>query len=217
MSEGPKFIAVLGVISLSQGLRSLSLHAFLTLKAILLYWATKNLQQVEVLGYGGQRCSTSFSFWQDLQGDAKVAEKENHQPTNNIAVEGQAENINESLESQGAGNDENVAQGNNETEETEADLPGYVEEDDKELEDKFKNHVKDKMKERDDLFDEMVVHEEQIRLGDAGWKARYYEVSKALHALFWRSVQRSKSNTRDVSIADLHSCRDFAALAFAEC
>ena len=27
-----------------------------------------------------------------------------------------------------------------------------------------------------DRFDEMVVHEEQIRLGDAGWKARYYEV-----------------------------------------
>lgn len=47
---------------------------------------------------------------------------------------------------------------------------------DKELADKFKSQVKDRMKERDDLFDEMVVHEEQIQLGAAGWKARYYQV-----------------------------------------
>lgn len=62
------------------------------------------------------------------------------------------------------------------SEEPESDLPNFVQ-DDKELAENFKNHVKDRMKERDDLFDEMVVHEEQIRLGDSGWKARYYEVS----------------------------------------
>ena len=28
-----------------------------------------------------------------------------------------------------------------------------------------------------DRFDEMVSHEEEIRLGDEGWKGRYYKVT----------------------------------------
>ena len=32
------------------------------------------------------------------------------------------------------------------------------------------------MKDKADMFDEMVQHEEKIRLGEAGWRERYYEV-----------------------------------------
>ena len=45
---------------------------------------------------------------------------------------------------------------------------------------KFNADISSMMKEKGDLFDEMVVHEEQIRLGEDGWKARYYQVSLSL-------------------------------------
>ena len=41
---------------------------------------------------------------------------------------------------------------------------------------KFNADISSRMKDKGDLFDEMVVHEEQIRLGEAGWKTRYYQV-----------------------------------------
>lgn len=47
----------------------------------------------------------------------------------------------------------------------------------KERTDQFNADINSRMKDRGDLFDEMVVHEEQIRLGEEGWKLRYYEVS----------------------------------------
>lgn len=47
----------------------------------------------------------------------------------------------------------------------------------KEHADKFNADISSRMKDRGDLFDEMVVHEEQIRLGEQGWKERYYQVS----------------------------------------
>lgn len=39
----------------------------------------------------------------------------------------------------------------------------------------FKNKLKEQVKEKADMFDEMIEHEERLRLGDAGWKERYYE------------------------------------------
>lgn len=44
----------------------------------------------------------------------------------------------------------------------------------RELAEAFKEKLKEKVKEGSDLFDEMVQHEERIRLGEAGWKERYY-------------------------------------------
>ena len=32
------------------------------------------------------------------------------------------------------------------------------------------------LKDANDRFDDMVQHEERIRLGEEGWKGRYYEV-----------------------------------------
>ena len=67
--------------------------------------------------------------------------------------------------------------GNEEENEPVVDLPPVTSEAEKKLAEDFKTQVKDRMKQRDDLFDEMVVHEEQIQLGEAGWKSRYYGVS----------------------------------------
>ena len=44
------------------------------------------------------------------------------------------------------------------------------------FQDQFNHHMSQQMRDRGDLFDEMVVHEEGIRLGQEGWKERYYEV-----------------------------------------
>lgn len=41
---------------------------------------------------------------------------------------------------------------------------------------RFNADISSRMKDKGDLFDEMVLHEEQIRLGEAGWKLRYYQV-----------------------------------------
>jgi len=43
----------------------------------------------------------------------------------------------------------------------------------------FDQAMKDRLREQGDRFDEMVAHEEDIRLGDEGWKERYYQVSAA--------------------------------------
>ena len=40
----------------------------------------------------------------------------------------------------------------------------------------FNEQLKDRLKSNVDRFEEMVVHEEEIRLGDEGWKGRYYKV-----------------------------------------
>jgi 5'-3' exoribonuclease 2 len=45
----------------------------------------------------------------------------------------------------------------------------------KEAVEAFKEELKEQVREKADKFDEMVEHEERIRLGDAGWKERYYE------------------------------------------
>ena len=42
------------------------------------------------------------------------------------------------------------------------------------------------MKEQSDKFDEMVEHEEKIRLGEAGWRERYYEVRPP--SVCWRCM-----------------------------
>lgn len=41
----------------------------------------------------------------------------------------------------------------------------------------FDQEMKDRLKSQGDRFEEMVEHEEDIRLGDEGWKERYYRVS----------------------------------------
>lgn len=48
----------------------------------------------------------------------------------------------------------------------------------KENAERFSADMSARMKDKGDLFDEMVVHEEQIRLGEDGWKARYYQVRR---------------------------------------
>ena len=45
--------------------------------------------------------------------------------------------------------------------------------------DAFKAQVGDTMKEKGDLFDVMFEAEEKIRLGEDGWKERYYQVGGA--------------------------------------
>jgi 5'-3' exoribonuclease 2 len=40
----------------------------------------------------------------------------------------------------------------------------------------FNADLKERLKADVDKFEEMVQHEEQIRLGDEGWKGRYYKV-----------------------------------------
>lgn len=45
----------------------------------------------------------------------------------------------------------------------------------------FKSQVGDTMKEKGDLFDVMFEAEEKIRLGEEGWKERYYQVCGTLY------------------------------------
>lgn len=52
-----------------------------------------------------------------------------------------------------------------------SDAPGS-----KQVED-FAQAMSERLKGKGDMFDEMVVHEESIRLGEEGWRTRYYEVS----------------------------------------
>lgn len=44
------------------------------------------------------------------------------------------------------------------------------------------------MKDKADCFDEMVEHEEKIRLGEAGWRERYYEASWGITGLHASTV-----------------------------
>ena len=47
----------------------------------------------------------------------------------------------------------------------------------------FDAEMKDRLKSKGDRFEEMVEHEEGIRLGDEGWKERYYKVQPCRGAL----------------------------------
>lgn len=58
----------------------------------------------------------------------------------------------------------------------------------------YKAKLKEAGKEAADRFDDMVEHEERIRLGEAGWKERYYEASAVASAASqcgWRLEQAS--------------------------
>ncbi len=50
----------------------------------------------------------------------------------------------------------------------------------KEASDRFRSQVGDVMKEKGDQFDTMFEAEEKIRLGEAGWKERYYQVRQRI-------------------------------------
>lgn len=39
----------------------------------------------------------------------------------------------------------------------------------------YRDRLKQELKSKSDMFEDMIVHEEELRLGDEGWKARYYE------------------------------------------
>ena len=47
----------------------------------------------------------------------------------------------------------------------------------------FDAEMKERLRAGVDRFEEMVAHEEGIRLGDAGWKERYYKVQGCAEAL----------------------------------
>ncbi|KAG7673428.1 hypothetical protein Ndes2526B_g03127 [Nannochloris sp. 'desiccata'] len=55
------------------------------------------------------------------------------------------------------------------------DTTAAAEEKAKEAVEAFKEELKEQVREKADMFDEMVEHEERIRLGENGWKERYYE------------------------------------------
>jgi hypothetical protein len=52
-----------------------------------------------------------------------------------------------------------------------------AQEEEKAAQEKFAEELKTRAKDAADMFDTMVEHEEKIRLGDPGWKGRYYQVS----------------------------------------
>ena len=55
-----------------------------------------------------------------------------------------------------------------------ADIDPKTAEEIKDAVDAFKAELQEQVKEKADMFDEMVEHEERIRLGESGWKERYY-------------------------------------------
>ena len=52
-------------------------------------------------------------------------------------------------------------------------------------------------KEKGDMFDIMVVDEAKIRLGEEGWKERYYQVLFLLQSVYMQCYMRS-------SVLELH-------------
>ena len=74
-------------------------------------------------------------------------------------------------------------EGEEEEEEDAAEEPVLEDEEGAELllapaveQEQFNEALKERLKADVDRFEEMVVHEEEIRLGDEGWKGRYYKV-----------------------------------------
>lgn len=49
-------------------------------------------------------------------------------------------------------------------------------EDEKTATDEMKAKLKESMKAKSDMFEDMCKHEEDLRLGESGWKERYYQV-----------------------------------------
>jgi len=45
---------------------------------------------------------------------------------------------------------------------------------------RFQTEIKERSKADGDMFEEMVAHEETIRLGEDGWKDRYYKARRIL-------------------------------------
>lgn len=39
----------------------------------------------------------------------------------------------------------------------------------------YRDRLKEELKSKTDMFEDMIEHEEELRLGDEGWKVRYYE------------------------------------------
>lgn len=78
--------------------------------------------------------------------------------------------------------------------------------------------LKDIMKDKGDKFDDMVEHEERIRLGETGWKARYYQVhatslswAQELFPCLWHSrlsTVLTKKHTASKAIGNLSILSD---------
>ncbi len=96
-----------------------------------------------------------------------------------------------------AGEEPAADENEEEEEEDVAEEPALEDEEGAELllapaaeQEQFNEALKERLKADVDRFEEMLVHEEEIRLGDDGWKGRYYKVRlPALHER--QSIPRS--------------------------
>ena len=59
----------------------------------------------------------------------------------------------------------------------------------------FDQAIKDQQREQGDRFEEMVKHEEGIRLGDEGWRERYYQVR------LWTSISGCSCVSRSIPLS----------------
>lgn len=85
----------------------------------------------------------------------------------------------------------------------------------KEEREQFAQQMSERLKGRGDLFDDMVAHEESIRLGDPGWKARYYQVSAATPCRSRCSFLNSTQQTSRVACRPRLGCpRDIRSPSF---
>ncbi|CAL8463003.1 g2537 [Coccomyxa elongata] len=119
-------------------------------------------------------------FWAELQGMAPEGQVKREEVQNGEAVPTVA--------------GEEPAADENEEEEVEeedvAEEPALEDEEGAELllapaaeQEQFNEALKERLKADVDRFEEMVVHEEEIRLGDEGWKGRYYKAKTGVEGL----------------------------------
>ncbi len=59
----------------------------------------------------------------------------------------------------------------------------------------FQHKIKEQLKGKSDCFDEMMESEERIRLGEDGWKARYYQVANHI-CTFCRLLSSASSSSK---------------------